>query len=99
MYMKEERCQMKIKSLLKKLVIICIFIYVSITFFNQQKILNTYSVNRAEIEKKLAEAKKHGEELQQTKQNVNSKEYIEKVAREKLDMYLSNERVYINQEQ
>ena len=31
-----------------------------------------------------------------TKENVNSPEYIEEVAREKLDMYLPNERVYID---
>ena len=28
--------------------------------------------------------------------NINSKEYIEEVAREKLDMYLPNEKVYID---
>ena len=33
---------------------------------------------------------------QKTKENVNSTEYIEEVAREKLDMYLPNERVYID---
>jgi len=30
------------------------------------------------------------------KENVNSKEYIERVAREKLNMFLPNERVYID---
>ena len=35
-------------------------------------------------------------ELQKTKENVNSTEYIEEVAREKLVMYLPNERVYID---
>ena len=30
------------------------------------------------------------------KKNINSEEYIEEVAREKLDMYLPNERVYID---
>lgn len=28
------------------------------------------------------------------KDNINSPEYIEQVAREKLDMYLPNERIY-----
>ena len=30
------------------------------------------------------------------KTNINSLEYIEKIAREKLDMYLPNEKVYID---
>ena len=36
------------------------------------------------------------EQLLETKANINSKEYIEEVAREKLDMYLPNEKVYID---
>ena len=87
-----------IKKLVKRLVIICIVIYTVVTFCNQQKILNTYAANRQEIEKKLAQAEDYGKELQEIKENVNSKEYIEEVAREKLDMYLPNERVYINQQ-
>lgn len=89
----------KIKEFITRLVIVCILLYTAITFVNQQKILNTYASNKVEIEKKLTEAKQYGEELQSTKEHVNSKEYIEQVAREKLDMYLPNERVYINQEQ
>ena len=46
------------------------------------------SVGLTEEEKK--------EKLLETKSNINSKEYIEQVAREKLDMYLPNEKVYID---
>ena len=72
--------------------------YAFITFCNQQKILNTYATSNIEIEKKLEQAQKHQDELNKMKENVNSKEYIEETAREKLDMYLPNERVYVNQE-
>ena len=89
----------KLTSFIKKLVIICIIIYAAVTFCNQQKILNTYAANKIEVEKKLEQAQEYQEELKAIKENVNSKEYIEKVAREKLDMYLPNERVYVNQEQ
>ena len=88
-----------IKGIIKKILIACILIYTAITFINQQKILSTYASNKVEIEKKLEEAKKHQEQLKNTKENVNSDEYIEQVAREKLDMYLPYERVYVNQEQ
>ena len=87
-----------IKKLLKRFIIICIVIYSFITFCNQQKILNTYATSNIEIEKKLEEAHKYQDELNKMKENVNSKEYIEETAREKLDMYLPNERVYVNQE-
>lgn len=87
-----------IKKLIKRLIIVSIVIYSFITFCNQQKILNTYATSNLEIEKKLEQAQKHKDELNKMKENVNSKEYIEETAREKLDMYLPNERVYVNQE-
>lgn len=86
-----------VKKLIKRLIIVCIIIYAVITFFNQQKILNTYASNYAELDKKLVQAQEYQEELNKIKNNVNSNEYIEEVAREKLDMYLPNERVYLNQ--
>ena len=85
-----------IKKLLKRLIIICIVIYSFITFCNQQKILNTYATSNIEIEKKLEEAHKYQDELNKMKENVNSPEYIEEVAREKLDMYLPNEKVFVD---
>lgn len=87
-----------IKKLIKRLIIICIIIYAFITFCNQQKVLNTYASSNIEIEKKLEQAQEYQEQLKEIQNNVNSKEYIEEVAREKLDMYLPNERVYVNQE-
>ena len=87
----------KIKNLIKRLVILCIIIYAVSTFFNQQKILNTYATNKKELENQLQQATERQEQLNEIKENVNSKEYIEEVARKKLDMYLPNERVYINQ--
>lgn len=87
-----------IKKLIKRLIIICIVIYAFVIFCNQQKILNTYASNNIEIEKKLEQAQEYQEQLKEIQNNVNSKEYIEEVAREKLDMYLPNERVYVNQE-
>ena len=87
-----------VKKLIKRLIIVCIIIYAVITFFNQQKILNTYASNDAELDKKLVQAQEYQEELNKIKNNVNSNEYIEEVAREKLDMYLPNERVYLNQQ-
>ena len=46
--------------------------------------------------KALEEKMATKEELRAMKENVNSTEYIEKIAREKLGMYLPNEKVYID---
>ena len=86
----------KLGSLLKKLIVVSIVIYAISTFIYQQKILNSYATSTAELDKQIAEASQRQEKLNETKKNVNSKEYIEQMAREKLDMYRSNERVYIN---
>ena len=88
----------KIVKYLKRLVLIVICIYAIVTFFNQQKILNTYATNNEVLDKQIEEASKHNQELNKIKENASSDEYIEELAREKLDMYLPNERVYINNE-
>ena len=88
----------KLVSFIKKIVCIAIVIYAIITFCKQQTILNTYAANKADLNKQIAEANKQQEELTQIKANADSKEYIEEIAREKLDMYLPNERVYIDSE-
>ena len=83
-------------NLIKKVCFIGITIYVMCIFINQQKTLNSYKTSQEyyqdEIKTKLA----YQETLKETKSNINSEEYIEQVAREKLDMYLPNEKVYID---
>ncbi len=86
----------KTKNLFKKIIFIGIIIYVVYTFFVQQKALNAYQADQDRYSKQIAQEKEKQEELKATKENINSKEYVEEVAREKLDMYLPNERVYID---
>ena len=88
---------MKKKKLLKKLIILLIAIYFIFTLVNQQKTLNQYSKNSEELNTKIADAEEEKEELTKQKDNVDSLEFIEKTARDMLDMYYPNERVYINQ--
>ena len=85
-------------TILKRLVFIAILIYAIITFISQQKILNTYSEQEKNLETQIAEASEYQDKLNEEKSNVNSPEYIEAIAREKLDMYLPKERVYVDQE-
>ena len=55
-----------------------------------------YSKDIAYYSSQIDELNSKKEELLAVQENVNSPEYIEEVAREKLDMYLPNERVYID---
>ncbi len=84
----------KNKRIYRNLLIVVASIYVVITLVNQQKVLNTYNKNQKELSKQIEERNEYKQELINTRENIDSLEYIEQVAREKLDMYLPNERVY-----
>ncbi len=85
-------------GLLKKIIFVAVLIYAIITFINQQKILNNYTSQLNTIKVEIAEAKEQQEKLNDVKENVNSLEYIEILAREKLGMYMPNEKVYVDNE-
>lgn len=84
------------KKVYKKVIIAIFLIYFVVTLVSQQKMLNQYKSEAAAYSKQLETAQGTHDELVGTKQNVDSTEYIEEIAREKLDMYLPNERVYID---
>ncbi len=87
---------MKKRKLYKKLLILLVLIYVIFTLVNQQKVINQYTSNSKELASKIEEQENYKKELVAEKDNVNSKEYIEQMAREKLDMYYPNEKVYVD---
>lgn len=87
---------MNIKKLLKYVIIIAFLIYFSYIIFSQQQSLNSYAESQKYYSKQISQEQQNKEELKETQANINSLEYIEKVAREKLDMYLPNEKVYID---
>lgn len=87
---------MKLKKLLKRLFFIIAIIYVASIFINQQQSLNAYKNEQEALSEKIQQQQEYKSELLSTKENINSPEYIEQIAREKLDMYLPNEKVYID---
>ncbi len=87
----------KSKKILRNLFIIAIIIYVVFVLVNQQKTLNEYSKNAEELNEEIASEQETNDKLNEQKDNVDSLEFIEEMAREKLDMYYPNERVYIDQ--
>lgn len=85
-----------IKKIIKLIIAVIIGIYAICIFMRQQKTLNSYKVSQEYYAMQISEQEKYKEELTELKNNINSPEYIEEIAREKLDMYLPNERVYID---
>ena len=83
-------------KLVKRICLILLIIYVSIIFINQQKTLASYNSKKKYYNDRIVEAKNNNKLLKDEKSNLTSNDYIEKIAREKLDMYSENERVYIN---
>lgn len=86
----------KNKKIYKSLLILGIAIYVIFTLVNQQKTLNQYNQDSSKLATQIEEEKENKEELAKKKDDVTSLDFIEQMAREKLDMYYPNERVYMD---
>ncbi len=82
------------KKLLKKVFIITFIIYFTVTIYHQQITLNSYQDNIMAVEEEIKEEEEYKESLVSLKENSNSLEYIETIAREKLNMYKPDEKVY-----
>ena len=86
----------KTKKIVKFTIIFIIAVYIILTFSNQQRTLNQYSKNYEELTSQIEEQKEYNEQLSKKKQDIESTDFIEDMAREKLDMCLPNEKIYID---
>ena len=85
-------------KILKKIIFFIILGYAVVTFINQQRILKNYDSQVKTLKLEISEAKDRQDKLNNEKENINSLEYIEILAREKLGMYMPNEKVYVDNE-
>ena len=85
-----------ISGLLKKILVLMFIIYFLYTIIAQQKTLNSYAQEKEKYNDNIETAQEEQNEKNEMKENINSDEYIEQIAREKLGMYYPNERVYID---
>ncbi|MBR3324679.1 MAG: septum formation initiator family protein [Clostridia bacterium] len=83
-------------KIIKRLIFLGLIIYAIYIFIAQQKMLNSYAVEKNEYTNQIINAEEEKAELSNSLQGINSTDYIEDAARNKLDMYLPNERVYID---
>ena len=79
-----------------KIIFVIAACYVVSVFISQQKMINSYNTEIKNLETKISKEEETKDSLNEVKKNVDSTEYIEEIAREKLGMYLPNERVYID---
>ena len=90
---------MKKNKLLMNAFIIALIIWI-VMLIKQQLNISQYQDEIKELSSKIDvaenELNQNKQDLEQEKKNTDSLEYIEKLAREKLGMYLQNERVYID---
>ena len=86
----------KFKKIAKFIILTILIIYVSLTFINQQKSLNQYTKNYEDLTSQIEKQKEYNEQLSKKKEDIESNDFIEDMAREKLDMYLPNEKVYMD---
>ena len=79
-----------------RIIFIAFAIYVVYTLVSQQKLLNAYAKEDRDYRNQIEQANETKKELSETLESLNSTEYIEQIARDNLDMYLPNEKVYID---
>lgn len=76
------------------------FIVWAVVIIKQQFNISQYKSELETLSSKIEiaedELNQNKKELEEENANINSSEYIEKLAREKLGMYLQNERVYVD---
>ena len=84
------------KKLIRNIIIILALIYAVFTLIKQQNVINQYVSTSRDLASQIEQEKEYKDELAKKQEDINSDEFIEDTAREKLDMYLPNEKVYID---
>ena len=84
------------KKILKVIIILILLSYFIYILIKQQATLNSYKTEQDYVSSQIQNQQEYKNELADMEANINSDEYIEQIARDKLDMYLPNERVYVD---
>lgn len=84
------------KKLITLIIIVTSIILFLITFINQEKMSKKYDEESSQYTQQIENAQTDQNKLKSTSSSLNTLNYIEDTARNKLDMYLPNERVYVD---
>lgn len=78
------------------LILAVFFLYFCYVLIDQQKVILARESEIARMKEKIGEEQAINEELTKQREIINSDEYVEKIAREKLGMVKKEERVFID---
>ena len=87
---------LSVKVLLKSGLVLCVCIYVTYVFVNQQISLSKCDDIEKEYKEKILEAQRETQRLEDELEQTGTDEYIQRMAREKLDYVKPNERVFVD---
>lgn len=79
-----------------KIILVFVIIYAIVQFFEQQEKIDNYKNEISSYDEQIEDAQKEQNELLDEQKEINSIDYIESMAREKLHMYRPNEKVFID---
>lgn len=83
-------------SKLAVLVFIGLAVYFSYTFISQEAVLDRKNNEMKNVQARIDSEKKQNEALKKQKEKLNTDEYIEKTAREKLGMVKPGEKIFVD---
>lgn len=86
----------KRKIIILNLIFCAFIVYAVITFISQEITLTNYSSDYSYYQGKTIEENNRNAVLLKEKENINTDQYIEKIAREKLGLVMPNETIYID---
>jgi cell division protein FtsB len=75
---------------------IALLAYFAYLAVGQQKLISEKNAELKRIQAKIQDETEVNEELNKVRESINSDEYIEKVAREKLNMVKNGEKVFVD---
>lgn len=84
------------KSRIGLILVIAFIIYFAYIAVGQQKVLYLKDIEMKKVQSKIDEELAENEKLKNEKDLLNSDEFVEKTAREKLGMVKKGERVYVD---
>lgn len=81
---------------IRHILILAVILYIGSIFINQQKIINELNAERKEKVQEINALENNIKNLEDKIQYSDSLEYIEKIAREELNMVMPDEIIYID---
>lgn len=84
------------KSGFRLFIVMGLMLYFTYIILDQQKVMNAKSLELKNIDDKIRQEMKVNAELKKQKEEINTDEYTEKIAREKLGMVKHGEKIFVD---